>query len=256
LPPFDREAAAVVGDHRFDWRQKQMTKVCAILGVGPGNGRSFARKFSAGGYKVALCARTEPHINDEVRAIGDTARGYVMDVTDDRSVQDGFAAITQKQGPADTLIYNAGTAVWGNVDKIAPADLLPGFDVNAAGLIRAVQATLPAMRKAGRGNIIVVGAGAALRGRPDTLGFAAAKAAQRSVCQSLARQLGPEGIHVSLLILDGVIDIKTTMKRMNDKPRDFFLTADGVADAAFALTEQDRQAWTFELDLRPYGESW
>jgi NADP-dependent 3-hydroxy acid dehydrogenase YdfG len=128
-----------------------MTKVCAILGVGPGNGRSFARKFSAGGYKVALCARTEPHINDEVRAIGDTARGYVMDVTDDRSVQDGFAAITQKQGPADTLIYNAGTAVWGNVDKIAPADLLPGFDVNAAGLIRAVQATLPAMRKAGRG---------------------------------------------------------------------------------------------------------
>ncbi len=233
-----------------------MSKICAILGVGPGNGRSLARRFAGGGYQVALCARTGDRVEEEARAIGGAARGYAMDVTDDRSVQEGFAAIARDQGPVDTLVYNAGNARWGDVDAIAAADLLPGFEVNAVGLVRAVQAVLPGMREAGRGNVIVVGAGAALRGRPGTLGFAAAKAAQRSVCQSLARQLGPEGIHVAFLVLDGVVDLESTMERMSDKPRDFFLAADGVAGAAFHLTEQDPRAWTFELDLRPYGENW
>ena len=181
-----------------------MGKVCAILGVGPGNGLSFARRFAHAGYKVALCARTRDQVARMSSSIGDAARGYFIDVTDDGSVLRTVEAITNEQGPVETLIYNAGNARWGNVDAIKASEVLPGFDVNAAGLIRAVQAVLPAMRSAGKGNIIVVGAGAALRGRPDTLGFAAAKAAQRSICQSLARQLGPEGIHVAFLVLDGV----------------------------------------------------
>lgn len=233
-----------------------MQKVCAILGVGPGNGLSFANRFANAGYKVALCARTLNRVTGMASSVGEAARGYAMDVTDNSSVRNAFDAIAQQQGPVDTLIYNAGNARWGNVDTIRADDLLPGFDVNVAGLVRGVQAVLPAMRSAGQGNVIVVGAGAALRGRPDTLGFAAAKAAQRSICQSLARQLGPEGIHVALLILDGVVDIPSTMQRMANKPKEFFLSADGVADAAFALTQQDRQAWTFELDLRPFGERW
>ena len=233
-----------------------MGKVCAILGVGPGNGLAFAHKFAIAGYQVALCSRTRDRVVSMAGAIGDAARGYFIDVTDDGSVLRTVEAITNEQGPIETLIFNAGNARWGNVDAIKAGEVLPGFDVNAAGLIRAVQAVLPAMRSAGKGNIIVVGAGAALRGRPETLGFAAAKAAQRSICQSLARQLGSEGIHVAFLVLDGVVDITTTMQRMADKPKDFFLSAAGVADAAFALTQQDRQAWTFELDLRPYGENW
>lgn len=103
-----------------------MTKVCAILGVGPGNGRSLARRFADGGYRVAVCARTRARVQEEAFSLGDAARGYTMDVTDDRSVQDGFAAIARAQGPVDTVIYNAGNAAWGNVDEIAPADLLPG----------------------------------------------------------------------------------------------------------------------------------
>ena len=233
-----------------------MQKVCAILGVGPGNGLSFAHRFATAGYRVALCARTLDRVTSMAKSIGDAARGYNIDVTEDSSVRRTVEAIAQEQGPVETLIYNAGNARWGNVDAIKADELLPGFDVNAGGLVRAVQAVLPAMRLAGRGNIIVVGAGAALRGRPDTLGFAAAKAAQRSICQSLARQLGPEGIHVAFLVLDGVVDISSTMQRMADKPKEFFLSADGVADAAFSLTQQDRQAWTFEVDLRPFGENW
>lgn len=233
-----------------------MRKVCAILGVGPGNGLSFANRFANVGYDVALCARTLDRVTGMASAIGHTARGYAVDVTDNSSVREGFDAIAQEQGPVDTLIYNAGNARWGNVDTIKADELLPGFDINVAGLIRCVQAVLPAMRSAGQGSVIVVGAGAALRGRPDTLGFAAAKAAQRSICQSLARQLGPEGIHVAFMVLDGVVDISSTMQRMADKPKEFFLSADGIADAALALTQQNRQAWTFELDLRPFGEQW
>ena len=112
------------------------------------------------------------------------------------------------------------------------------------------------MRKAGRGVIVVVGAGAALRGRPRTIAFAAGKAAQRSVAQSLARQLGPENIHVAYVVLDGVVDLEATRTRMTDKPAEFFLSSAGVAEAVYALAAQDRQAWTFELDLRPFGESW
>ena len=233
-----------------------MFKVCAILGVGPGNGFAFAHRFANAGYKVALCARSVDRVASMASTIGHAARGYSIDVTDNSSVARTLDAIKQEQGPVDTLIYNAGNARWGSVDTIEADELLPGFDVNAGGLIRAVQAVLPSMRSVGQGNVIVVGAGAALRGRPATLGFAAAKAAQRSICQSLARQLGPEGIHVSLLILDGVVDIASTMQRMSDKPPEFFLSAVGVADAALALAQQDRQAWTFELDLRPYSETW
>jgi NADP-dependent 3-hydroxy acid dehydrogenase YdfG len=234
----------------------KMKKVCAILGVGPGNGRAFADRFAKAGYHVALCARTLDRVTEMATSLGDAARGYSIDVTDDSSVSQAFDAITREQGPVDTLIYNAGNARWGNVDAIEASELLPGFDVNVAGLVRGVKAVLPAMRSAEKGSIIVVGAGSALRGRPETLGFAAAKAAQRSICQSLARQLGPEGIHVALLILDGVVDIASTMQRMADKSREFFLSADGVADAALVLAQQDRQAWTFELDLRPFSESW
>lgn len=233
-----------------------MKKVCAILGVGPGNGLAFAHRFASSGYNVALCARTLERVTGMASAIGEAARGYAIDVTNDRSVREAVNEITQELGPVDTLIYNAGNARWGNVDAIEAHDLLPGFDVNVAGLIRGVKAVLPSMRSTGQGNVIVVGAGAALRGRPETLGFAAAKAAQRSICQSLARQLGPEGIHVALLILDGVVDIPSTIQRMADKPKEFFLSAAGVADAALALSQQDRQAWTFELDLRPFGERW
>lgn len=230
--------------------------VCVVLGVGPGNGMSCASRFLDAGYSVAICARSGARMEQDAKTLGPDAHGFAMDVTDDASVADGFAAIARDLGPIDTLIFNAGSARWGNIDELEASDVIPGFDVNVAGLVRATKSVLPAMRAAGKGNILVVGAGAALRGRPGTLAFAAAKAAQRSVAQSLARQLGPEGIHVGYLILDGVVDLETTRKSMPDKPQTYFLTADGVAEGAYMLSTQDRQAWTFELDLRPFIENW
>ncbi len=231
------------------------TPVCAILGVGPGNGLSFARKFSSEGYSVALCSRNGAQMSEYAAGLKN-ARGYECDVTDMKSVKKCVDAIGRDSGPVDTLIFNAGSANWGTIDQLDEEAFGKGFEVNASGLFRAAQCVLPDMRKNKAGNIIVVGAGAALRGRPGTIAFAAAKAAQRSIAQSLARQFGPENIHVSYIVLDGVIDLEATMARMPDKPREHFLSADGVAEAAFALAKQNSQAWTFELDLRPFGENW
>ncbi len=229
--------------------------LCVILGVGPGNGMAIARKFDAEGYALALCARDGARMTVAAADLA-TAKGYACDVTDAGSLQAALTAIRADFGPIDTLVYNAGSGTWGDLDSVDADALRRSFEVNAAGLFSAARAVVADLRAAGRGSIIVIGAGAALRGRPRTIAFAAGKAAQRSVAQSLARQLGPENIHVAYVVLDGVVDLETTRARMPDKPAEFFLSSAGVAEAAFALATQDRQAWTFELDLRPYGESW
>jgi len=109
---------------------------------------------------------------------------------------------------------------------------------------------------AGKGVIAVTGATASLRGKPLTTGFAAAKAAQRSLSQSLARDLGPKGVHVFYAIIDGGIDNPRTAARQPDKPVEARLNADDIADSYWAVASQKRSAWTFEIDLRPHIENW
>jgi NAD(P)-dependent dehydrogenase (short-subunit alcohol dehydrogenase family) len=106
------------------------------------------------------------------------------------------------------------------------------------------------------GTIVVVGATASRRGAARTAAFAQAKAAQRSLCESLARHLWPKGVHVSLIVIDGVVDLPRTRARMPDKPDSFFVAPDDVANTAAFLVAQPRSAWTFELEARPFGESW
>lgn len=229
--------------------------VCTILGAGPGNGLAMAKRFADGGCQTILCARDAA----KVAALAEMVPGaasFPVDVTDGAAVRALFATLEQEFGPTQTLLYNAGSGSWGDIDKLEVDEMHRDFATNAAGLFLATQAVLPQMRRLGGGNIIVTGASAAWRGRPGSISFAAAKAAQRSVAQSLARQLGPEGIHVAYMVLDGVIDLERSKAAMPDKPATFFMSATGVAGAAWALCQQDRQAWTFELDLRPFAETW
>ncbi len=229
--------------------------VCAILGTGPGNGLACARHFAHGGYATALCARSLDRLEGWADEIED-ARAFACDLTDPASIAAAFARIREEMGLLTTLIFNGGASHWGSIDILDDTALEADFTLHALGLFRAAQAALPDMREAGHGTIIVIGAGAALRGRPASISVAAAKAAQRSIAQSLARQLGPENIHVGYIVLDGIVDLDRAKERFPDKPDSFFLTAAGVAEAAWMLSQQDRQAWTFELDLRPFGESW
>jgi NADP-dependent 3-hydroxy acid dehydrogenase YdfG len=233
-----------------------MTKpVCAIVGVGPGNGAAFARRFSTGGYAVALMARRADTIDALADELPD-ARAFRCDAADPADLERNFSQIAETMGAVETLIYNAGAGIWGSVEEVSPEDVETCWRINAQGAFLASRQVIPSMKTAGHGNLVIVGATASLRGGAKSAAFAAGKAAQRSLAQSMARHLWPAGIHVSLLIIDGVIDLERTRARMPDKPDDFFLQADDIAETVWQTTRQKRSAWSFEVEARPYGENW
>lgn len=229
--------------------------VCAIVGAGPGNGAAFARRFSSGGQQVALCARSLTAL-EELSAQIPNSRPYHYDASQPETPENVFARIRDDLGPITTLIYNAGSGVFGDIDSLQFEDFRQAWEINTGGLFQAAKSVLPDMREAGSGNIVVIGATASLKGSASFAAFASAKAGQRMLAQSLARKLGPERIHVSYVIIDGVIDIPRTRTMLSDRPDEFFLKPSEIAEAVWFLTQQDPSAWTFELDLRPFGEKW
>jgi NADP-dependent 3-hydroxy acid dehydrogenase YdfG len=235
---------------------KTMSKpVCAVFGVGPGNGEAFARRFSQDGYAVALMARRGDVIDPLAAELPD-ARAYRCDAADAGDIERCFADIRDGMGEVETLVYNAGFSVWGSVEEVSAEDFETCWRINAHGAFVASQQVIPAMKAAGSGNIVMIGATASRRGGPKSAAFAAGKAAQRSLAESMARHLWPAGIHVSLVIIDGVIDLERTRKRMPDKPDDFFMQAADIAETVWQTTRQNPSAWSFEVEARPFGESW
>lgn len=236
------------------------SKVAAIFGAGAGNGAAFAKKFLSQGYLVAVCSRNADSMKDLAASLGSMEKicGFACDVTSDNSVETAVKNIKSEFGaPISTVVYNAGSGGFKPLDEWKPQEIVAASDVNAAGLFRVATAVKPDMEAMeGGANICVIGAGAALRGRPMTVGFAAGKAAQRSVAQSLAREWGPKKIHVSYIVLDGIILSDKTKAWMPGKEEDFFITSEGIADSVWSVCNQPQNAWTFELDLRPFGETW
>lgn len=229
--------------------------VCAVVGVGPGNGAALARRFSAEGYQVALLARSTG-FSEELAAELEDARAYKCDVSDPESVRRVFSLIVEDLGDVDALVYNAGSGTWGNIDEIDEEAFEQTWRVNTLGAFVASQQVIPAMKQKGAGDIIFTGATASRRGVPMTTAFAPAKAAQRALAEAMARHLWPAGIHVALVIVDGIIDLPRTREMLPDKPDEFFINPDDLADTTFALTRQKRTAWSFEVEARPFGESW
>lgn len=229
--------------------------VCAVVGVGPGNGAALARRFHKEGYAVALLARSTDFSATLVKEL-EGARAYTCDVGDEASVERAFAAIATEMGPVEALLYNAGSGVWGNIEEVTTRDFEQSFRINALGAFVTARQVIPAMKQAGRGSIVFIGATASRRGNVKTAAFAPAKAAQRSLAESLARYLWPQGIHVAVVILDGVVDLPRTRKMMPDKPDSFFVSPDELAESVLALTQQKRSVWSFELEARPFGETW
>jgi NAD(P)-dependent dehydrogenase (short-subunit alcohol dehydrogenase family) len=229
--------------------------VCAVTGVGPGNGAAIARRFAQDGHALALLARSTPYAA-ALAAELDGAKAYACDVGNETAVAATFARIAKELGPVETLVCNAGSGVWGDVEHISPADFEATWRVNALGTLLAAQQVIPGMRQRSRGNIIVIGATASRRGGVRSAAFAPAKAAQRSLAESMARSLWPAGIHVALVIIDGVVDLERTRQAMPDKPDSFFVQPGAVAATVHWLSEQDRSAWSFEVEARPFAEHW
>jgi len=229
--------------------------ICAVVGVGPGNGAALARRFSQEGYAVALLARSTGFSEQLAAELGD-ARAFECDVSKPKSVDRAFSRIAQEMGEVDALVYNAGSGTWGTIEEIDPEVFEMSWRVNTLGSLVTVQNVVLAMKRKGAGDIIFIGATASRRGGAKTAAFASAKAAQRSLAESMARHLWPAGVHVALVIIDGVVDLPRTREQMPDKPDSYFVRPEDLAETAFALTRQPRSAWSFEIEARPFGEVW
>ena len=226
-----------------------MTKpVCALIGVGPKNGQAFARRFAEEGYAVALLSRSTDYSSELAVELG--GKAYACDVTDPEAIRSAFAEIRQDLGDVDVLLYNAGSGQFGTFDEVPDEAFEKGWQINVRGFLQSTREVVESMREKGRGAIIVTGATASLRGKPFTAAFAQAKAAQRSLAQSFARQLGPEGIHVALVIVDGGIGAD------EQSGEEGMLRPADIAHTVYHVATQAKSAWTFEVDLRPFKESW
>ena len=237
------------------WKKCKMNKNCVIIGVGPGNGASFARRFSNAGYKVAMLSRNQLFLSKLSSEI-ENSKAVPCDARDPESISIAISRVHEEIGPVDVMIYNAGAGDWKSLEETKPEEFESSWKTNTYGLLIATQQVIATMKVRGQGSIVVIGATASLRGGAQTAGFASAKAAQRSLAQSMARSLGPKGIHVSYVVIDGVINLETSRATMVGRPDEFFLQPDAIAETVYNLTQQQRSAWSFEIDLRPHIEKW
>jgi short-subunit dehydrogenase len=230
-------------------------QVCVITGVGPGTGSALARRFAKGGYRVALIARNEDRLRD-LEAELQGSKGYRCDVADPKQVEGVLDEIESDFGQPSILIHNAVGGAFGSFLEIDPEVLNRNFQVKTMALLYLARRLAPAMVQAGRGTILVTGNTSAQRGMPRFAGFAPTKAAQRILAEAMARELGPKGVHVAYLVIDAVIDVPWTRERFKDKPDDFFIKPTAIADELWHVAHQDRSAWSFNVEARPFAEKW
>jgi NAD(P)-dependent dehydrogenase (short-subunit alcohol dehydrogenase family) len=230
-------------------------RVCLVTGVGPGTGAALVRRFAAEGWRVAMLARDRARLEKLAAELPGTA-AFPVDVGDLDALRVTLSRVRTELGAPSVVLHNAVAGGFGSFETVKPEDLEARFRVNVTSLLVLAQELSPAMVAAGRGAIVVTGNTSAWRGKAAFAGFAPTKAAQRILAESLARALGPKGVHVAYVVIDAVIDVPWTRAAFADRPDEFFIRPAGIADAVHHLVQQERSAWTFELDLRPFGESW
>jgi len=238
-----------------------LNRVAAIVGVGPGLGASLAKRFASEGYKVALIARNQQHLDPvekDIKSINGTVLSIQADAGNEESLRSAFARIRSEFANSliSVLCYNAGAFKQGGILDIKPSDMSNLLNVGVIGALTSAQEVLPAMVEAKEGTILLTGATASLRGGNKFAGLSVPKFALRSLAQSMAREFGPQNIHVAHVIIDGGIDLERTMAMQPNRPKDSFLSAESIAETYWNIHKQNHSAWTHELDLRPYVEKW
>ncbi|MCX2976126.1 SDR family NAD(P)-dependent oxidoreductase [Candidatus Marimicrobium litorale] len=227
--------------------------VCVITGVGPGTGAALVRKFSER-YRIAMIARDEERLEALATAVPG-AMPFSCDVSDREALAATIGEINSL-GDTQVVVHNAVGGGAGDVLSLDPDLLEHNFRVNTTALLQLVQSFGPAMVEAGRGAILATGNTAAYRGRANFASFAPTKAAQRILLESAARLLGPKGVHVAYVAIDAAIDVPWTRKMLPDHADDFFANPDDIAAECFHIAHQPQSSWTFDVVIRPFGESW
>ena len=240
-----------------------MARAAVVIGVGAaaGLGAALARRFARGGLHVFLAGRTQARLEsvaEGIEAEGGRATPVVTDTTLTSEVMSLFDAVESAAGSPELVVYNAGN------NRFRP--LLEMDDEFFEGLWRlccfggfvAGREAARRMIPHGGGTLIFTGATASVRARPPFTAFASAKAALRALAHGMAREFGPQGLHVGHAIIDGMIDGEQLNSRFpqfkEQKGEDGMLRIDAIADAYWGLHQQQRSAWTLELDLRPFKE--
>lgn len=223
-----------------------------IVGVGPGLGAALARLFAGEGMAVALAARKADTIEALAQEIG--GRAYACDATQEDQVEALFEAVAKDLAVPDLVVFNAGTFSIMSVLETEADHFEQSWKINCLGGFFVGRAAAAAMKAKGAGSIIFTGATASLRGGARFHNLAVGKFGLRALAQSMARELGPENIHVAHVIIDGVIDTERGRAMMKDAGPDGLLAPDAIAANYLHIHRQSRSAWTHELDLRPWAE--
>ncbi|MEM9809531.1 MAG: SDR family NAD(P)-dependent oxidoreductase [Cyanobacteria bacterium P01_D01_bin.56] len=241
--------------------------ICLITGVGEGTGAAIARRLANGGYRLAIIARNHERLRKLEQEIPQ-AKAYGCDVSNLEKLLITIKQIQTEMGHPSVLIHNAVSATFGTFLNADPETLEHNFRVNTTSLLYLARQLVPAMLQAGSGTIVVTGNTAAHRGIPTYALFAPTKAAQRILAQSLARELGPKGIHVAYLTIDAAIATPWSkalpVQGLNTAPlnqpqtisKDFFCQPVHIADEIFHMAHQPQSAWSFDVEIRPFAEKW
>ena len=232
-----------------------------VFGVGAsaGLGGALCRRFAREGLGVLAAGRTQAKLDGvvgEIHRAGGRASSLICDVTSERDVRKAFDAVS---AVPSVVVYNAGNAMIRPLLEMDVAFFEEAWRVGCLGGFLVGREAARRMVPAGGGALLFTGATASLRARPPFTAFASAKAALRALAHGLAREFGPQGLHVAHVIVDGMIEGDQLLSRFpaakERAGEDGMLHPDAIADAYFALYAQARSAWTLELDLRPYKES-
>ncbi len=241
-----------------------MKETVIVIGAGAadGVGAAVSRQFAQQGFHVVIAGRTEDKVKalaDMIKADGGSAEGVRADVTSPTD-QDALFAQAASSGPIAAVIYNAG-----NNHPIAFEDLddetFESFwRVGCFGGYLAAKRAMPILAAQGHGSMFFTGASASMRGKPGFAHFSSMKAGLRMLAQSLAREYGPQGVHVAHVVLDGVVNGESVRGRfagyIEALGEDGSLSPQAIAEAFYYLHTQPKAVWTHELDLRPHKENW
>jgi NAD(P)-dependent dehydrogenase (short-subunit alcohol dehydrogenase family) len=238
-------------------------KVCCVIGAGDATGSAIARRFAREGYEVCVARRTEAALAplvESIQAEGGTAHAFGLDARREEALTAFVDHVESFIGPIEVMVFNVGGNVRFPILETTTQKYFKVWEMCAMAGFLAGREAARVMVPRGRGTILFTGATASLRGAAGFSAFAGGKAALRALAQSMARELGPKNVHVAHVIIDGLID--TAFSRTNFADRvaaagsDGILNPDHIADAYWWLHCQPRDAWTFELDLRPWVEKW
>jgi len=231
--------------------------VAVVVGVGAGLGAALARRF-AQGYDIALVARGKDKLDElakEISASGTRALAVPADVSKTDEIAAVWEQTRRELGDVDVLLYNAAMRPFGTLMETKPSTFENTWRVNAFGAFLWSQAVVPGMLAKGAGVILFTGATAGVRPFAKSAAFGPAKFALRGLAQVMARDLGPRGIHVAYVNVDGAIDMPFIHRLRPDLKKADMLQPSAIAETYWHLAHQDQSAWTQEIDLRPFKEN-